>query len=149
MLKEHVAMWNKTLSPFWAVFLMVAVSALVFVLQCITSVHVRFSRIDPTNKRVLRARARPQHSHSSNWTASIVTGTIFRPDWPVALCVRAHVLPAGCKRKGENTHTHGGEITVLGEFGKSEYTDIMLHRGAAGTLAVTWSCSLCQVSEHC
>lgn len=90
---------------------MVAVSALVFVLLCITSVHVRFSRIDPTNKRVLRARARPQHSHSSNWTASIVTGTIFRPDWPVALCVRAHVLPAGCKRKGENTHTHtrGGD----------------------------------------
>lgn len=105
-----------------------------------------------------RARARVLPSRripSPNWTSSAVTGTISAADWSAAPRVRAHVLPAGCKRKKKHTGWRwwvcvgGGEITVLGEFRKSEYTDIMLHRGEAGTLVITWSGSLCQVSEGC
>lgn len=72
----------------------------------------------------------------SNWTSSIETGEISAAHW-LAARARAHTCLREERKRGEETRA-GGEITVLGEFSASGGADIMLHRGEAGTPAITW-----------
>lgn len=125
--------------------MMVAVARCCFCFSLYMCTHVPLNKNRSNYARANYARACSQRTASPNWTSSIVTGAISAPDWSAARVYAHTCFRLGVRERGEkNTR---GEITVLGEFRKSEYTDIMLHRGEAGTLVTTWSCSLCQVSE--